>query len=524
MKRRCLAGLLWATLLPAAHFDLLVRNARVLDGAGNPWFRADIGVRAGRLAVVGSLGESATADRVIDAAGRIVTPGFIDVHTHIEAAVEKVPRGDNYLLDGVTTVITGNCGGSTVKLNEWFATLEKLGIGLNIGTLIGHNSVRREVMGTANRKATPEEITRMREIIEQAMREGAVGFSTGLIYIPGTYSDTGEVVALAKAAAKYGGTYASHMRDEGEKIVEAIGEAVRAGKEAGMPVQISHFKIDNRRLWGASVKSLALVEKYRSEGVDVVIDQYPYDHSSTNLGITLPSWALADGEAAIKERLSSPAARARVKREMLAMLVLKGRPNYSYAIVAGFAPDRSLEGKTISQINRLRKRLPTPANEAETILEIMQKGGAQMVYHSMSMLDVERIMKSPHTAVASDGGVREFGLGMPHPRSYGTNARVLAEFVRQRKLLSLEDAVRRMTSLPARTFHLRDRGLLHEGMAADLLIFDPAKVQDKATYQAPHAYSEGFDFVLVNGVVMVEDGQLTDRRGGRILRHGAPLQ
>ena len=511
--------LLAAMALPAANFDVIVRNARVLDGAGNPWFRADIGVRDGKIAAIGKLDDSATATQVIDAAGRIVTPGFIDVHTHIEGAVDKVPRGDNYLLDGVTTVITGNCGGSIVKLADWFVRLEKLGIGLNIGTLIGHNSVRREVMGTANRKATADDITKMQELVEQGMRDGAVGFSTGLIYIPGTYSDTNEVVALAKSAAKYGGTYASHMRDEGSHIVDAINEAVLPGKEAGMPVQISHFKIDNRRLWGNSIKSLALVEKYRAEGVDVVVDQYPYDHSSTNLGITLPSWALADGDAAIQERLSSPATRARIKREMLKILVEKGQPNYTYAIVAGYAPDRSLEGKSISQINRLRKRLPTPANEAETILEIMQKGGASMVYHSMSMVDVERIMKYPHTAVASDGGIREFGQGMPHPRSYGTNARVLAEFVRTRKLVSLEEAVRRMTSLPARTFHLRDRGLLHEGMAADILIFDPAKVQDKATYQAPHAYTEGFDFVLVNGVAMVEEGKLTDRRGGRILRH-----
>jgi N-acyl-D-amino-acid deacylase len=519
--------LLWlvagCSLLPAADYDVLVRNARVLDGAGNPWFRADVGVRGGKIAKIGVLKVDVTAERIIDAAGRIVAPGFIDVHTHIEGAVEKVPRGDNYLLDGVTTVITGNCGGSVVKLADWFTRLESLGVGLNIGTLIGHNAVRREVMGTANRKATPEDIIRMQELVEQAMREGAVGFSTGLIYIPGTYSETSEVVALAKSAAKYGGTYASHMRDEGAQITEAINEAVLAGKEAGMPVQISHFKIDNRRLWGGSVKSLALIEKYRAEGVDVVVDQYPYDHSSTNLGITLPSWALADGEAAIKERLSTKATRARIKREMLQMLVQKGQPNFSYAIVAGFAPDRSLEGKTISQVNRLKKRAATPANEAETILEIIEKGGAQMVYHSMSMMDVERIMKYPHTAVASDGGIREFGLGMPHPRSYGTNARVLAEFVRNRKLLSLEEAVRRMTSLPARTFHLRDRGLLHEGMAADILIFDPVKIQDKATYQAPHAYTEGFDFVLVNGVPMVAEGKLTDARGGRILRHDSSL-
>ncbi|MFN7926076.1 MAG: amidohydrolase family protein [Bryobacteraceae bacterium] len=437
----------------------------------------------------------------------------------MEDGVEKVPRGDNYLLDGVTTVITGNCGGSRPNLGEWFAKIEKPGLGLNVASLVGHNTVRNQAMGTANRKATPEEIARMEALVEQGMRDGAVGFSTGLIYIPGTYSDTAEVVALAKAAARFGGAYASHMRDEGDKISDAIEEAVRVGREAGMPVQISHFKIDNRNLWGGSTKSIALVEQYRREGIDVVVDQYPYDHSSTNLGITLPSWALADGKDAILERLRSTDTRARIAREMQQRLDQLGHPDYSYAIVANFEPDRSLEGKNISEINVSKGRAKSIANEIETIFEIMEKGGAQMVYHSMSMEDVERIMRYPNTAVASDGGVREFGVGMPHPRSYGTNARVLGEFVRNRKTLTLEDAVRRMTSLPARTFRLRDRGHIREGFAADIVIFDPAKVQDKATFQSPHQYTEGFEYVLVNGGVMVDQGKLTDERSGRVLRH-----
>jgi len=513
-----------AVLVPAADFDVLIRNARIIDGAGNPWFRGDVGIAAGRITAVGAISPNATCDRVIDARGRVVAPGFIDVHTHIEGAVEKVPRGDNYLLDGVTTVVTGNCGSSRVKLAEWFAQLEKLGLGLNVATLIGHNSVRSEVMGTANRKATILETGQMQDLVEKAMREGAVGFSTGLIYIPGTYSNTEEVVALAKAAAKHGGVYASHMRDEGEKITEAIDEAVQVGREARIPVQISHFKIDNRRLWGTSVNSLALIEKHRGEGVDVVVDQYPYDHSSTNLGITLPSWALADGSKAVQERLKNPETRARIKKEMAEMLAGKGQPDYTYAIVANFQPDRSLEGKNISQVNQLKGRERSVENEIETILEIIERGGASMVYHSMSMEDVERIMKYPFTAVASDGGIREFGLGMPHPRSYGTNARVLAEFVRTRRILTLEDAIRRMTSLPARTFGLRDRGLIREGVAADLLVFDPEKVQDRATYQQPHAYTEGFDFVLVNGVVMVDEGKLTERRAGQAITHRSTAQ
>jgi N-acyl-D-amino-acid deacylase len=507
-----------AATLAAADYDLLIRNARVVDGTGNPWFRADVGVQGGRIAAVGRLGE-ATADRVINAADRIVAPGFIDVHTHIEGDVEKMPRGDNYLLDGVTTVITGNCGGSELDLAGWFARLDKAGLGLNVATLIGHNTVRREVMGTANRFATPEEIARMQALVEKAMREGAVGFSTGLIYIPGTYSNTAEVVALAQAAAKYGGTYASHMRDEGEHVLEAITEAVTVGKETGMPVELSHFKIDNRRLWGASDMSLALVEKYRREGVDVVVDQYPYDRSSTNLGITLPSWALADGAGKIQERLSDPGTRRKVAEEAEAQLHNLGHPDYSYAMVAAYAPHREFEGKTISEVNAMLGRPKTVASEIDTIFEMLLAGGAQMVYHSMSNGDVERIMRYPFTAVASDGGMVEFGKGSPHPRSYATNARVLAEYVRNRKVLTLEDAIRRMTALPARTFHLRDRGMVREGAAADLVIFDPERAQDRATFEKPHQYSEGFDYVIVNGQVAVDSGRMTDTRGGQTLRH-----
>lgn len=504
----------------AADFDVLIRNGRIIDGAGNPWYRADLGIKDGRIAAIGKL-NGKTADKVIDAANRVVTPGFIDVHTHIEGAVELNPMGANYLLDGVTSIVTGNCGGSRVDLKDWFEKLEKLKLGLNVATLIGHNSVRREVMGTANRLATDEEIVKMQALVDKAMQDGAVGFSTGLIYIPGTFSDTREVVALAKAASKYNAVYASHMRDEGRKVKEAITEAVTVGRESGLRVQISHFKIDTPRIWGSSKDTIALVEDFRKQGVDVVVDQYPYDHSSTNLGITLPSWALADGQKAIEERLGAPETRKRVAAEMKRMLDDLGHKDYSYAIVANYGADAARNGKNISQINKDAGRESTVDNEIETILEMILKGGAQMVYHSMGMEDVERILRYPNTAIASDGGIREFGSGMPHPRSYGTNARVLAEFVRTRGTLTLEDAVRRMTSLPARTFRFNDRGLLREGYAADVLIFDPAKVKDLSTYADPHHYTEGFDYVLVNGAPVVSEGKLNEIRPGRILRHKA---
>jgi N-acyl-D-amino-acid deacylase len=375
------------------------------------------------------------------------------------------------------------------------------------------------VMGSANRAAKPDELARMQQLVEKGMREGAVGFSTGLIYIPGAYSNTEEVVALGRAAAKYYGTYASHMRDEGEHVLEAITEAATVGKETGMPVELSHFKIDSPRLWGASDMSLALVEKFRREGVDVVVDQYPYDRSSTNLGITMPSWALADGAAKIKERLGDPAIRAKVAAEMEANLRKLGHSDYSYATVANFPANPAYNGKTLSEINISLGRPKTLQSEIDTIFELMIQGNASMVYHSMSNGDVERIMRYPFTAVASDGGIIQFGDGVPHPRSYGNNARVLAEYVRNRKVLTLEDAIRRMTSLPARTFHLRERGILRDGAAADLVVFDPQRVQDKAEFDKPHRYSEGFDYVVVNGKVAVEEGKLTDMRAGQALRH-----
>ena len=506
---------LFSSVLPAATYDLLIRNARILDGAGNPWFHADLAIKDGKITAIGKLSD-ATAPRTIDAANRILAPGFIDVHTHIEPGVERNPRGDNFLLDGVTTVITGNCGSSQLNLAAWFDKLSKLGLGLNVGSLIGHNSVREEVMGVANRLATPEEIKRMQALVDRAMRDGAVGFSTGLEYVPGTYSNTAEVIALAHAAAARGGVYTSHMRDEGIHEIEAITEAVNVGREAGMPVEISHLKIDRRRVWGASGKSLDLIEKFRAEGVDVVADQYPYDRASTNLGIRLPSWALADGK--IKERLADSATRAKIAAEMKANVADMGEQDYSFATVARFAPNTAYEGKTIPEITTMKGRAASLDNQIETIFDLMEAGGATMTYLLMGDADIDRIMRYPNTAIASDGGIIRFGAGNPHPRSYGTNARVLAEYVRNRHVLTLEDAIRRMTSLPARTFHLSDRGLIRGGLAADLVIFDPALVQDKATYTNPHQYSVGFDYVLVNGQLAVDNGKLTDTRSGRPLR------
>ncbi len=503
--------------LHAADYNMIIRNARVVDGTGNPWFRADVGVKDGRIEAVGDLSR-ASAERVIDAHDRVLAPGFIDGHTHVEGDIEKIPFADNYVRDGVTTIVTGNCGDSEVDVAAWFAKLEKIGLGINLATLAGHNDIRIHVMGRAERHATADELARMREVVEKAMRDGAIGFSTGLIYIPGTYSSTEEVVELAKAASKYGGIYASHMRDEGAKVLAAIEEAASVGRAAGMRVELSHFKIDNRKHWGESDKSIAMVERFRREGVDVTVDQYPYDRSSTNLGITLPSWALADDKEKIKERLAAPATRQRIAREMKQMLKDKGWKDYSYAMVSSCPFDKTLEGKTIPEIAILKHGKKKLDRQIQTILELMEKDWVGMVYQSMSIKDVERILRYPNTSVISDGGVREFGVGKPHPRSYGSRARVLAEFVRNRNTITLEEAVRKMTSLPARVYGFRDRGMVREGFWADLVLFDPARVQDKATYENPHQYSEGFDLVLVNGQPVVENDKPTLVRAGRILR------
>lgn len=505
-------------LAVAADYDLIIRNAQVVDGTGNPWYRADVGVKDGRIAAIGAFATK-SATRNVDAGGMILAPGFIDSHTHVEGGIEKNPRADNFLRDGVTTVITGNCGSSELDLSAWFKKLDAAGLGLNVASLIGHNSVRISVMGRGKEVASPEQLARMEALMEKAMREGAVGFSTGLEYVPGTYVDPLEIIQLAKVVARHQGVYASHMRDEGARVLDGMNEILRVGRESQIRVQISHLKQDTKKHWGASEKMIELLDTSRAAGIDVTVDQYPYTRSSTSLSIRVPAWAQAGGGKALGERIRAPQTRAQIKKEMLEMLRGRGLTDYSYATIASYSAHKEWEGQTISAVNRLRGGAANAEAEADLVLDILAEADPSMVYHVMSDDDVDRILRYPFTAVASDGGVREMGAGNPHPRSYGTNARVLGTYVRERKVIPLEDAIRRMTSLPARTFGLRDRGLVRTGLAADLVLFDPAKIKDLSTFAAPHAYSEGFELVLVNGVAVLERDQLTNQRPGRALRH-----
>lgn len=494
-------------------FDILIVNGKLVDGTGNSWRYADVGIKDGKIVSIGNLKNSDAKSR-IDATGKIVSPGFIDVHTHIEGNDLKYPTAVNFIMDGVTTVVTGNCGSSNTDIANYQFRLDSVRTSVNVASLIGHNSVRRAVMGDKQRDPTPVEQTRMETLVENAMKNGAVGLSTGLIYIPGTFSKTPEVVGLAKAASKYNGVYASHIRDEGDHVTEAIEEAINIGRQASIPVEISHFKVTYKPNWGRSVSTLAQVEKARHEGIDVTIDQYPYVASSTTLNTTLPSWVFSGGNDSLLFRLSVPEIRNKIKSEMVATLRGKQLKSYSYAVVARFGNDTTLNGKNISEINKLKGRKSKPLQEAETILEMVERGSAQMIFFSMEEGDLRRIMQYPYNMFASDAGIARFGSGVPHPRSYGTNSRVLGLYVRDLKILKLEEAIRRMTSLPAQKFNLNDRGLLKPGMAADVLVFDPATVADKSTFTQPHAYAQGFDYVIVNGKITAEKGKHTGERNG----------
>lgn len=523
MKRKfILIPLLFAALacLAQSDADILIRNARIADGTGNSWFYGEVSVKNGRILAVTRQPQTIKAAKVIDAGGRIVAPGFIDVHTHIEEDEFKVPTAESFLLDGVTTVVTGNCGSSNTDLGRYFRQLDSMTISINVASLIGHNDVRRAVMGSTDRRPTPEEQLRMEALVEKAMKDGAVGLSTGLIYVPGNYAQTPEVVGLAKAAARYGGLYATHMRNEGDAVEAAIEEALTIGREANIPVEISHFKIGGKQNWGRSKVTIAMIEKARREGLEVTIDQYPYTASSTSLRTMLPDWALSGGHDSVVYRLTTPAIRKKIAAEMTGIYKKRRLKNLDYAVVAYFEADTMLNGKNISEINKLKGRKTTIPNEVETVLDLVQQGSAGMVFHGMSEDDVKRIMQYPFNMFASDASIREFNVGMPHPRGYGTNARVLGKYVREEKVLGLEEAIRRMTSLPAQKFRLSQRGLLVPGYVADIVIFDPATVKDLSTFSQPHQYSTGFSHVIVNGEITIENGKHNGTRKGQVVRLG----
>ncbi len=524
-RRRFLAlavpfALLLVSLLAEAQtplYDLIIRGGRIVDGTGNPWFRADLALRGETIAAIGQLGQ-ATAQRVIEAKDLIVAPGFIDIHSHARRNIFEVPSAENYVRQGVTTVIEGNDGSSPLPLKPFFDRLTQTRIAINFGSFVGQGTIRERVIGNVDRKATLEEIEKMKEQVRLAMEQGAFGLSTGLFYVPGNYTPTEEVIELARVAGQMGGIHISHMRDEAAGVLKSVAETIEIGERGRLPTQVTHHKIIGASNWGRSVETLKIIAQARARGVDVTIDQYPYTASSTGLIALFPQWAQEGGREDILKRLNDPPTRARIKAAIIENIKFnRGGGDPKNIFIARCEWDHSLEGKNLAEIARERRGSAATEDAAETAIEIIARGGAGAIFHAINEEDVVRIMKDPLTMIASDGGVEVFKRGAPHPRSYGTFARVLGVYVREKRLLSLEEAVRKMSALPAQRLGIYDRGLLRPGMKADIVIFDAERVRDLATFASPHQYAEGFSYVLVNGTLVLEGGQMTGARPGQVL-------
>lgn len=504
MILRSLLLLCFCSLLTAQTYDILIRGGQVLDGTGGPARRADVAIRGDKIAAIGDL-RNAKAAKVIDATGKYVVPGAIDVHTHMEAGLSDSKRRDAtaYLTQGVTTVVAGNCGGSPLNFAETLGGWRKEGIGLNAALLVGHGAVRRSVLGVAQRAPTPEELAKMKGLVEQAMKDGAIGLSSGLFYSPGNFAKTDEVVELAKLAARYNGFYASHVRDESNYsvgVLNAVKEALDIGKQAGLTVEVSHLKALGPDVWGFGPKLTAMIEEARRNGQRVYADQYPYPASGTGLEAAVyPRGAKREDFESLREQVERNIAR-RGGAKSLVLVAFRPRPEWA--------------GKSLEQIANETGRKPV-----DVVKLVLDGGGAGVVSFNMSDNDVEHIMKQPWVMTASDGTLHNFGQGVPHPRSYGTYTRKLRNYVLDKQVISMPQAIRAASGLPAEMMRLTDRGLLKEGFYADVVVFDPATVREKATFTQPHQYSEGVELVLVNGKAAIENSKPSGGLFGKVLTH-----
>jgi dihydroorotase/N-acyl-D-amino-acid deacylase len=520
MRALLLAGLALPALLAAqtAPYDLILRGGRVIDGTASPWYRADLAIRGDTIVRI-SRALTASASRVIDVRDLVVAPGFIDLHTHARRGIFELPTADNYTRQGVTTLVEGPDGGSPLPLKPFLDKIAALRISPNFATFVGQGSIRSEVMGEVDRQATPAEIERMRGLVRQGMEDGAFGLSSGLFYVPGAFTPTAEVVELARVAGQMGGIHISHMRDEAKGVLDSVRETIAIGEQGGLPTQITHHKVVGKAYWGRSVDTLRLVDEARARGVDATIDQYPYTASSTSIGSALlPAWAAEGGREATLKRLKDPATRARIKAETAAIIRdERGGGDPKNVVIASSQWDPAMAGKSLADITAGRGVAVTIENAAEAALWIVEQGNAQGIFHAIGEEDLQRILKHPATMIASDGEVAIFGRNHPHPRSYGTFVRVLGHYARDRQLLPLEVAVQKMTALPAQRLGLADRGVLREGMKADIAVFDAARVRDVTTFEKPHSYPEGVTLVVVNGQPVFENGAMTPARPGRVL-------
>ncbi len=503
-------------------YDLVITGGMVLDGTGAAAFRADVAVKGDRIVAVSRTTiPLARAVKVLHAAGLTVSPGFIDLHAHNEP-IFRYPDAESRVRQGVTTTLGGPDGGGPYPFKAYLDRAEKLPLGINIGWLVGFGSIRQEVLGRSDRAPNADELARMQRMVGEAMHEGAYGISTGLFYVPQTYATTEEVIAVSKVAADSGGIYTSHLRKEGIGALDGVAEAIRIGREARIPVVLTHHKVIGKAMWGKSAQTLALMDSARATGLDVMADQYPYTASSTSFGVLVPAWAMADGDTAFARRVKDPALRDSIITGIIDILENdRGGGDLRRPQFASVSWKSDLNGKTLYDWAVERGVPTTSAGAAPLVIEGVLNGGASMVFHVMDERDVQRIMRHPWTAIASDGSISEPGPSVPHPRNYGTFPRVLGRYVRELKVLSLPEAVRKMTSLPAARMGLTDRGTIAVGLMADLVVFDPKTVADRATFTQPHQYPVGIPHVVVNGQVEVENGAMTSARAGRVLRHSA---
>ncbi|MEZ0290311.1 MAG: D-aminoacylase [Sulfolobales archaeon] len=522
-------------------FDLIIKGGIVVDGSGSPPFRADIGVVGDEIRAIKDL-SGASAERVIDARDLYVAPGFIDIHNHSDLSVIEIPTADNYVLQGVTTIVIGNCGSSPAPLSdvnredyvksvkreypeveirwggfgEYLDVLEKAKPSINVAPLVGHGTIRSSVLGFEDRKPSERDLEMMKERVEEAMKAGAFGMSTGLIYVPSMFADTREIIELARVVARYGGIYATHMRNEGVRLVDSVIEAITIGVEAGIGVEISHLKASGRPAWGKVGIALELITEYASKGYDISADAYPYTASATSLTAILPKHIREGSREEVLKKLSDPRVLDEL-RESLGGVALEERYLSWSDIMISYSPSRrEFEGL---RIDRIAEKLGVDPVEAVVRLLIEDQLATGMILFGMREEDVERVISHPLVAIGSDSSIRRFGEGKPHPRGYGTFPRVIARYVREKKLITLEEAVRKMTLLPARKLRLWDRGLIRPGFKADLVIFDYYRIEDTATYENPHSYPRGVRYVVVNGGVVVENSVLNKSvRSGRVLR------
>ena len=498
--------------------DILIINGTIVDGSGDEPYKSDIGIINDRIVRIGDLSQLSSR-RIIDANNLVVSPGFIDSHTHAIRGIFDVPTAESSLLQGVTTLTDGNDGTSPFPIDEHYQLIENTEISPNWSVFVGQGTIRQEVMGLENRDPTASELSQMKVMVKEAMEEGALGISTGLFYVPGSFSSTSEVIELSKVASHYGGIYISHMREEVVDVLKSINETINIGIKAQIPVQITHHKIIGKENWGLSKETLKLVDNAIKDGVKVSIDQYPYTASQTSIRALIPQWAQAGGRTDLLQRIDDPNTRKLIIDGIIERILFdRGGGHPKNIFISKSSWNTSLEGKNLAELCIERDLEPSPYNAAMVVFEIIKGGGASAVYHAINSDDVDLIMQHPMTSIASDGPMTVFGIGSPHPRTYGTFARVLGSYVRDRNILSLEEAVRKMTSLPAQILSIDNRGLIQEGYYADITIFDASTVTDKATFEDPHQYAEGIYSVLVNGVIVVENGAHNGSKPGRVLR------